>query len=53
MNGTEDSIETGFEQNRELERKLHEPHAAFGHCAKLRAEIKFDGTEKSSQWKGS
>jgi hypothetical protein len=25
------------------------PHAAFGHCAKSRAEIKFDVTQKPSQ----
>jgi hypothetical protein len=40
-------------QNRELAQKPHELHAALGHCAKPCAEIKFDVTEKPSQWKGS
>jgi hypothetical protein len=31
--------------NRELAQKPREPHAAFGHCAKPRAEMKFDVTE--------
>jgi hypothetical protein len=39
--------------NRELAQKPREPHAAFGHCVKPRAEMKFDLTEKPSQWKGS
>jgi hypothetical protein len=39
--------------NRELAQKPREPHAAFGHCVKPRAEMKFDLTEKLSQWKGS
>jgi hypothetical protein len=39
--------------NRELAQKPREPYAAFGHCAKPRAEMKFDVTEKPSQWKGS
>jgi hypothetical protein len=34
--------------NRELAQKPHESHAAFGHCAKPRAEIKFEVTEKPS-----
>jgi hypothetical protein len=39
--------------NRELAQKPHEPHAAFWHCAKPRAEIKFEITENPSRWKGS
>jgi hypothetical protein len=38
---------------RDLAQKPHEPHAAFGHCAKLHAEIKYEVTEKPSQWKDS
>jgi hypothetical protein len=38
---------------RELAQKPHEPHAACGHCAEPRAEIKFEVTAKASRWKGS
>jgi hypothetical protein len=38
---------------RELAQKPHELHAAFGHCTKPHAEIKFEVTEKPSRWKGS
>jgi hypothetical protein len=41
------------ENIRDLAQKPHEPHAAFGHCAKPCAEIKFDVTEKPSQSKGN
>ncbi|KAJ7894692.1 hypothetical protein B0H14DRAFT_2559114 [Mycena olivaceomarginata] len=39
-------------RNRELAQKPHEPHAAFGRCAKPRAEAKAEGREKLSWWKG-
>jgi hypothetical protein len=38
--------------NRDLAQKPHEPHAAFWHCAKPRAETKIEVQQELSWWKG-
>ncbi|KAJ7369135.1 hypothetical protein DFH08DRAFT_796928 [Mycena albidolilacea] len=39
-------------ENRDLAQKPHKPHAAFGHCAKPRAETKVEVRKKTELVKG-